>query len=71
MHGGASTGPRTPEGLARSKRSRFKHGAYSAEFKAELRYVRDLVREGRALLSRILEHSRCGGEPTKEGIKIN
>ena len=68
MHGGASTGPRTPEGLARSKRSRFKHGVYSAEFKAELRYARDLVREGRALLSRILEHSRCGGEPTKEGI---
>jgi hypothetical protein len=30
MHGGASTGPRTQEGLARSKRARWKHGFYSA-----------------------------------------
>jgi hypothetical protein len=31
MHGGASTGPRTAEGLARSKRSTWKHGGRSAE----------------------------------------
>ena len=30
MHGGASTGPRTAEGLANSRRSRWKHGRYSA-----------------------------------------
>ena len=31
IHGGASTGPRTREGLARSRRARWKHGFYSAE----------------------------------------
>ena len=31
MHGGASTGPRTAEGLARLRRARWKHGLYSAE----------------------------------------
>jgi hypothetical protein len=31
MHGGTSTGPRTPEGLARSRRANWKHGAYSHE----------------------------------------
>ncbi len=31
LHGGLSTGPRTAEGLARSRRARWKHGRYSAE----------------------------------------
>ena len=31
MHGGPSTGPRTVEGLERSRRSNWKHGYYSAE----------------------------------------
>ena len=31
LHGGLSTGPRTPEGLARSRRARWKHGGYSVE----------------------------------------
>jgi hypothetical protein len=31
MHGGPSTGPRTPEGLERSRKSGWKHGYYSAE----------------------------------------
>ena len=35
LHGGKSTGPRTPEGLARSRRANWKHGYYSAEAKAE------------------------------------
>ncbi len=34
MHGGPSTGPRTPEGLARLRKARTKHGAYSQETKA-------------------------------------
>src|SRR3954447_21713764 len=29
MHGGLSTGPRTPEGLGRSRRARWKHGRFS------------------------------------------
>ena len=31
LHGGKSTGPRTPEGLERSRRARLKHGQRSAE----------------------------------------
>ena len=45
MHGGASTGPRTPEGLARSRRSRWKHGLYSSEGRAEQKRVRELIRQ--------------------------
>ncbi|MGO9575278.1 MAG: HGGxSTG domain-containing protein [Terriglobales bacterium] len=53
MHGGASTGPRTPEGLARSRRSRWKHGQYSAESMAEQERVRDLLRQSRELLKQL------------------
>jgi hypothetical protein len=38
MHGGKSTGPRTPKGRERSKRARWKHGSYSAE--AERKFQR-------------------------------
>jgi hypothetical protein len=40
VHGGASTGPRTPEGLERSRKARWKHGRYSQEAKAERARVR-------------------------------
>jgi hypothetical protein len=33
LHGGLSTGPRTPEGLERSRRARWRHGFYSREFR--------------------------------------
>jgi hypothetical protein len=41
MHGGASTGPRTPEGLARCRRANWKHGARSAEGLASRRRWRE------------------------------
>src|SRR5271155_1969404 len=53
MHGGASTGPRTPEGLAKSRRSRWKHGLYSSEARAEQKRVRELIRQSRDLLKRL------------------
>ena len=53
MHGGASTGPRTPEGLARSRRARWKHGLYSAEAKAEARFFRQRITEAEDLLKRL------------------
>src|SRR5262249_51497332 len=40
LHGGKSTGPRTPEGLERSRRANWKHGYYSREEKAERARVR-------------------------------
>jgi hypothetical protein len=50
MHGGPSTGPRTPGGLERSRKAGWKHGHYSAGAKAErqrarasLATLRDLV----------------------------
>lgn len=42
MHGGPSTGPRTPEGLERSRKARWIHGWYSQE-------VRERLRENRRL----------------------
>jgi hypothetical protein len=39
-----STGPRTPEGLARSRRSNWKHGHYSAEAKRVRREARQQYR---------------------------
>src|SRR5215831_19247756 len=43
VHGGKSTGPRTPEGLERSKRARLKHGYYSREAKVERSRVRAAI----------------------------
>jgi hypothetical protein len=43
LHGGKSTGPRTPEGLERSKRARWKHGYYSREAKAERSHLRAAI----------------------------
>jgi hypothetical protein len=49
MHGGKSTGPRTPEGLARSRRANWKHGNYSAEAIALRREVAEARRFLRAI----------------------
>jgi hypothetical protein len=43
LHGGLSTGPKTPEGLARIVVARTVHGGYGAE----MRHFRELVREMR------------------------
>jgi hypothetical protein len=51
MHGGKSTGPRTPEGLERTRRANWKHGYYTAEEKAARRKGRQAVRTLRRLLS--------------------
>ena len=52
MHGGGSTGPRTPEGLKRSQRANWKHGLYSAKAKAERRSLRQLLEDSSDLLRR-------------------
>jgi len=51
LHGGVSTGPRTPAGLARSRRAGWKHGARSAEVTALRRAARAQLRRVRTLLA--------------------
>ncbi len=53
MHGGKSTGPRTPEGLDRSRKANFKHGHYSAESMASRRYISQLLRKSRKTIEQI------------------
>jgi hypothetical protein len=43
FHGGKSTGPRTAEGLAGSKKSNWKHGRCSQDIKAQRARVRAAV----------------------------
>jgi hypothetical protein len=50
MHGGKSTGPRTPEGLERSRKANWRHGLYSAEAIAARRKAAAAVRALRELL---------------------
>lgn len=53
MHGGRSTGPRTPAGLEASRRARWVHGRCSAEAREEARQVRDLLQSMKALAAAI------------------
>lgn len=53
MHGGKSTGPRTPEGLERSRKANFKHGLYSAESIAERKFIRQLLRNSREIIEKV------------------
>ena len=48
--GGASTGPRTREGLARIRKSRTKHGRYTAEMLELRRIIAEKMQLTRALL---------------------
>jgi hypothetical protein len=60
LHGGLSTGPRTPDGLARSRRARWKHGARSAEVTALRREVRMRLRRVRTALALVAGHRSAG-----------
>jgi hypothetical protein len=55
MHGGKSTGPRTTEGLNRSRKANRKHGLYSAEAITMRKHIRQLIRESRSTLREIEE----------------
>ena len=49
LHGGKTPfhnpGPKTKEGKFRQKMARWKHGLYSAESKAEMRQIREFIRQ--------------------------
>lgn len=53
MHGGKSTGPRTLEGLERSRKANWKHGYYSAESITARRYMSQLLRESRDTIEQV------------------
>ena len=55
MHGGKSTGPRTKEGLERSKKANYKQGFYSAEMIEELRYIRQLIQASQKVIDQMEE----------------
>lgn len=54
MHGGASTGPKTPDGLKRSKRANWKHGHYSKEEIMKSKQTKRLIHEAYVLLEKIM-----------------
>ena len=45
LHGGHSTGPRTPEGLERCKMASWKHGRRSKEAVEESRLIKELIKK--------------------------
>lgn len=45
LHGGKSTGPRTPEGLERCRQARLKKGEHTAEAIAERKQFRQFLSE--------------------------
>lgn len=47
LHGGKSTGPKTPEGRKRCARSNYKHGFYTNAAIAERRMLRGMVNNWR------------------------
>lgn len=53
FHGGKSTGPRTPEGLARSRNARWKNGEYSAVAKEERRWITAYMKQQAELLREV------------------
>jgi ribosomal protein L32 len=50
MHGGASTGPRTAEGLQRIVKARTKHGRYSADSRRLADLIRMLKADAKAAI---------------------
>lgn len=53
MHGGASTGPRTPEGLARLRAARTRTGLHTVEMVALRRALAALGRQARKARERV------------------
>jgi hypothetical protein len=52
MHGGKSTGPRTAEGLERSRRANWRHGRFSAAAKQEAKQLREFLRRCAEVLAK-------------------
>ena len=55
FHGGKSTGPRTPEGMERMRKTKTKHGLYAAEAIELRRLVNMMLRRARGHLRQVAE----------------
>ena len=53
MHGGKSTGPRTPKGLARSRKANWKHGYFAKEAVEERRLLKRFTTDCRNFLQKV------------------
>jgi len=53
LHGGKSTGPKTPEGIERIRQSHLKHGEYTEEAIASRKEFNALLRELRGTINEI------------------
>jgi len=53
LHGGKSTGPKTKEGLERSRKANWKHGHYSMEATTRRKYVNELIRKSKELIEKM------------------
>ncbi len=69
LHGGLSTGPRTAEGLARSRRARWIHGRYSVE--AQEARVRSLMMQPSTEDERRATMRRFAREDAREARRID
>ena len=66
MHGGASTGPRTPEGIARCTAAATKHGRRNAAARAQAA-LRGEARSAIATLRRMLVMAEAAAEARERG----
>jgi hypothetical protein len=60
MHGGMSTGPRTPAGLERSRKARWKHGRYSRQAIEARKSHMQHMREVRELIEMVKDATLIG-----------
>lgn len=58
MHGGKSTGPKTPEGIERIRQAHLKHGLYTKESIATRKEFNALVKQMRNTLKEIDEKGK-------------
>lgn len=71
LHGGLSTGPRTPAGIERIRRANTRHGWRSQAAHAERIRSRKLFQQSRAILDRIMGYIETGeSEPPPKARAI-
>ena len=62
MHGGRSTGPKSPQGIERIRQANTKHGAYSREHQDFMRRIRQMQKTRHDLIRNLKELARVNAE---------